>query len=567
MSQAESLSPIKVFARAAVGAVYRARWPKFRRLLDHASQQQSDWLMERIRLGRETGFGRDHGFDGIHSVEDFRKRVPIADYAAFAPYVTEVANGNTSALIPPSEKLLRFTITTGSSGTPKLNPVTTTWLKQYRQAWDLWGLKIFADHPDHLGEHMLQLAGKWDMGQTPGGHTISMVSALLARKQSPMLRPFYAVPSPVNDIPDPIARYYTALRIAIVKRVGWIVLMNPGLLVRISELGDEHKALIFRDLRDGTLSQQFDIPQEVRNALQPLISKKRPRRAAELERMASERPHFYPKDYWGPLVVGCWLGGTAGFQKRALPKYFGDVPMRDMGLVSSEGRQTIPLEDTRPEGVPSIISGFYEYLPVEEAGSAQPVVVDGTELQLDRDYYLLMTTAGGFYRYNIGDVVRCRGHVGEAPLLEFIQKGVRCGDLEGEKLTEHQLVECAHAAAAELGVALTEVTAVPTRDNQGLPRYVVLLEKSDFGNRDAAHQFLVTLEQKLFAINFLYSARRRESVLLPARLWLLPQGTWARHIREETDRRGTGDYQYKHPGIVTDADWLKQFDPEETIDL
>ncbi|MBX3443106.1 MAG: GH3 auxin-responsive promoter family protein [Planctomyces sp.] len=561
------VSTQKYFARSAISAISAVRWPPFRRLLDRAAAQQTTWLLNRVRVCQETAFGRDHGFSEIRSLADFRKRVPIAKYDHFGPYIDRVAGGETSALVPDSEQLLRFTITTGSSGVPKLNPVTSTWLKEYRRGWDIWGLKLFADHPKWLGDQMLQLAGKWDMGTTPGGFSISMVSALLARIQNPLLRPYYAIPSPVNDIPDPIARYYTALRLSIVQRIGWIVLMNPGTLIMMAELGNEHRERLIRDVRDGSLSPDFDVPGPIREQLRRQISRRDPRRARELEQIVRATGTLLPKDYWDRPVIGCWLGGTAGFQQRFLPRYFGDCSLRDMGLVSSEGRHTIPIEDGKPEGVPSIVAGFYEFLPVEDAESPMPQALAGHELEPGRDYYLLMTTSGGFYRFNIGDVVRCQGFVGQAPLVEFLQKGERCGDLEGEKLTERQFLECAHAAAAELGIQLTEITAVPTRDAEGRPRYEVLVEQGDIPDRTRGEQFLTELETRLKGINFLYNARRREHVLLPARLRLLPRGAWSRHIREETDRRGTGDYQYKHPGLVQDAAWLGRFEIVDAVEL
>ncbi len=548
-----------VFARTAIGSVYQFRWPKFRALLENARVQQEEWLMTRIRLCRDTDFGRDHGFAEIHSLADFQKRVPVSRYDHFAPYISAVANGQTSALIPPSEELAQFTITTGSGGSPKLNPVSRTWLRQYRQAWDIWGLKLFVDHPRNLGTQMLQLAGKWDMGKTPAGHQISMVSALLARAQNPMMKPYYATPSPVNDIPDPVARYYTALRLSITQRVGWIVLMNPGTLIRMAEIGDQHRELLLRDLHDGTLTTQFEIPADVRQSLAGRLARRHPGRVRQLEEIIRQTGTLYPKDYWPPLVIGCWLGGTAGFQKASLPRYFGDVPMRDMGLVSSEGRHTIPLEDTRPEGVPSIVSGFYEFLPVEEVDSAQPNVLAGHELTVDRDYYLLMTTAGGFYRFNIGDIVRCRGFVGQAPLLDFLQKGDRVGDLEGEKLTERQLLEMAHAAASQIGLSLTEVTAVPVRDAAGRPRYQVLAEQGDFQSPQQSQAFIDELDRRLMGINFLVNYRRKEGVLDAPRLLLVETGAWKALMQRESERRGTGDFQYKHPGLVQNPEWVAQF--------
>src|SRR5262249_32697850 len=149
------------------------------------------------------------------------------------------------------------------------------------------------------------------------------------------------------------------------------------------------------------------------------------------------------------------------YQSRYLEQYFGKARLRDLGLVSSEGRHTIPVENDVPAGALAVTANYYEFIPVDEIDSVSPTVLEGHELEVDRDYFLLRTTSSGYYRFNIGDIVRCRGFLGEAPLLEFLQKGDRCADLEGEKVTEHQFVEAAGTAASELAIRLGYVTVVP----------------------------------------------------------------------------------------------------------
>lgn len=560
-----SKAVISTLGRIAMMATGMVRLGKFHAQLPRASAVQREWLLDRIARCRDTRFGRDHGYGEITSLAEFRKRVPIAEYDRFGPYIDAVAGGDPSALIPADEKLLRFTITTGTSSAPKLNPVTTTWLREYRHVWDIWGLKNFVDHPGKIGCRLLQMAGTWNMGTTPGGYEISMVSALLARYVNPMIRPFYSVPSDLNDISDPVTRYYTALRLCILQDVGWIVLMNPGTIIRLAQVGHEHRESLIRDIHDGTLSSAFDIPQATRDKLAKRIRRPNPAGAARLRKLVERTGTLYPKDYWKQPVIGCWIGGTAGFQIRSVPDYFGECPLRDMGLVSSEGRHTIPLEDGKPEGVPAIGAGFYEFVPVAEIDSPQPTALEGHELQEGADYYLVMTTSAGYARYHIGDIVRCRGFRGEAPLLEFVQKGTRVGDLEGEKVTEHQVLEAAYNAAGTTGVPLGLFTAVPRRLIGEHPRYEFLVEVGDMPDPERAKAFLNQLDQNLAGLNFLWRARRREGVLAPPHLWRLPTGTWQRYIAEETGRRGTGDFQYKHPGLVQEATWLDQFRPVDVL--
>ncbi len=553
-------------ARGVVIPVYGRQLRQFERLLEQASQVQRAGLFARIERCRDTKFGRDHGFAAIRTLEDFRRQVPVARYDYFAPYIDAVGRGEFDALFPPSEKVLRFTITTGSTGKPKLNPVTTSWLKEYRQAWNLWGVKAMLDHPEKVGGKILQMIGTWNMGQTPGGIPISMVSALVARTQNPIVKPFYAVPHELADISDVTARYYTILRLSMPERIGLICLMNPGTLIKLVEVGNDNRELLIRDIFDGTLSTQFDVQPEIRRQLASRIRPNRP--CAERLRQIVERTgRLYPKDYWPAPIIGCWIGGTAGYQARYLAEYFGDVPLRDLGLVSSEGRHTIPLHDGKPEGVLAITTHYYEFVPVGEIDSLQPTVLEGHELEIGRDYYLLMTTSSGYYRFNIGDIMRCHGFVGEAPVLEFLQKGDRCGDLEGEKVTEHQFVQAADKVAGSLGIKLTYITTVPCRDGRELPRYVAVVEHGDIPDCSVAHRFLESVDRELMSTNFLYSARRREGVLGPPRLLRIRTGQWNQFVQAQIDRRGTGEAHYKHPGLVQDQSWLNEFTPVDTISI
>lgn len=514
---------------------------------------------------RESRFGRDHGFGSIQNLDDFRRQVPVSRYDYFAPYIDGVARGVHTDLFPENEPVKRFTITTGSTGIPKLNPVTPSWLKYYRESWNLWGAKMLLDHFPIVGRKILHIIGSWDMGKTQAGIPISMVSALLARNQNPVVRPFYCVPNEVTNIPDPDSRYYTMLRLCMGTNIGLIVVMNPGTLLRLAQLGDEHKESLIRDIRDGTLSSQMDVPAAIRQQIAGRIRRPDPSSARMLEEAVAQSGHLYPQSYWDRPLIACWLGGTAGYQARYLPEYFGGAYLRDQGLVSSEGRHTIPIEDGKPQGVLSIKSAFYEFIPVNEDGE-NPTVLEAHELKDGGDYHLVMTTYSGYFRFRIGDLVRCHGHIGQTPILEFLQKGDRCGDLEGEKVTEHQFLEAASNAALERGIRLGPVTAIPCRPDGKLPSYQIIVEFGDVPDSDTARGFLAGIDQRLRETNFLYRARRKEKVLGPPVLWRIPTGNWTEYVQSEIVRRGTGDAHYKHAALVQDSTMLDRFQPVDRIE-
>ncbi len=52
-------------------------------------------------------------------------------------------------------------------------------------------------------------------------------------------------------------------------------------------------------------------------------------------------------------------------------------------------------------------SGFFEFVPVDEIHSPHSTVLEAHEPQEEAEYYILLTNAGGLYRYNIQEVVSC----------------------------------------------------------------------------------------------------------------------------------------------------------------
>ena len=117
------------------------------------------------------------------------------------------------------------------------------------------------------------------------------------------------------------------------------------------------------------------------------------------------------------------------------------MPVRDVGLIASEGRMTIPLADGTPSGVLDITTHYFEFIPEEEVDSPQPTVLAAHELRGGQTYFILPTTAYGLYRYHIHDVVRVTGFHNKTPLIEFLSKGSLFANITGEKLSEYHVTQ------------------------------------------------------------------------------------------------------------------------------
>jgi len=556
---------LTAFAKAAAMPFYRRRLEKFERMLARGHAVQRATLFEKLRRCADSRFGKDHGFSRIQTIDDFRRAVPIAQYEYVAPYIKEVSEGKIEALFPADEKILAFGCTSGTSGQPKLNPVTRTWLREYRRSWEIWGTKAILAHADMIGTRILQLTGPADLDRTPSGLSVGMVSAIAVRHQSRLLRAFYATPFGVSDISEPAAKYYSILRLSMVQDVGFLIAITPANLIRLAETGNDFRESLIRDIHDGTLRSDFQLPPGFREAMASRIRVKRPDLARKFEQVVERTGKLYPKDYWRLHLATCWLGGTIGYQSRILPQYYGNVALRDLGLVSTEGRHTTPLEDFRPEGVLAVDGNYYEFVPVEEMGTPNPTVLECHELEPGAEYFLIMTTSSGLYRYDIGDVVRCVGYMGQAPLLEFLHKDDSCVDMEGEKISGHQIAQAVETAASELALKVGCVTAVPVRSEGERPHYALLIEESSISDKASAVEFLKIVDRELVKQNVMYAGKRNDLYIDPPCLVRLRNGAWSDFVTDELNRRGTAESQYKHPALLPDAKWLDRFEPIDTV--
>jgi hypothetical protein len=533
---------------------------RFKQQLASAPHVQHQVLFEKIRRCQFSQFGRDHGFSSIRSLKDFRSQVPIAGHEYIDPYVQQVVEGNATALFATWDKVLMFAQTSGTTGKSKFIPITRSALRDFKRGWQLWGIRAFLDHPSLVLADILNIVGNCELRRTPMGVPIGMASGLYARCQNPFIRRYYVLPSIMSEISDPTAKYYSMLRLSIVRSVGLVTTAIPAALVRLAKMSNDFCETLIRDIADGTLSRDFDVPARVRRGIQSRISKPNRQRASELESIVKRTGTLYPKDYWNVSLLGCWLGGTVGVQSELLGKYYGDAPRRDIGIVASEGRFTVPLEDALTSGVLDIAGNYYEFIPVDEIDSSQPTVLEGHELRPDCDYYLLITTSSGLYRYNMFDVVRCTGFDGLAPLLRFLNKGQHISDLEGEKVTEYQVVQAVADAARRLSLAIAFFTVVPVRCRDQEPHYVVMLEESVIAGGDLERRFLSVFDECLSQQNFAYKVRRDDGYLAPPRLVRTADNSWAKCTRAEVARRGVSDDQYKHPYLVLDSSFLDRFE-------
>src|SRR5689334_17609138 len=86
-----------------------------------------------------TAYGRDHRFDAVRTVADYRRHVAVAGYEGIESYIDRVRKGETQALLADPH-IHMFALTSGTTATRKFIPVTQRYLDDYKRSWNIWGL-------------------------------------------------------------------------------------------------------------------------------------------------------------------------------------------------------------------------------------------------------------------------------------------------------------------------------------------------------------------------------------------------------------------------------------------
>ena len=94
----------------------------------------------------ETEYGREHGFASIGSLADYASAVPVVTYEDIAERVKRMANGESNVLT--AEDPVMFARTSGTTGEPKLIPVTPTCRgRDHADQMRTWLYHAQKDHP------------------------------------------------------------------------------------------------------------------------------------------------------------------------------------------------------------------------------------------------------------------------------------------------------------------------------------------------------------------------------------------------------------------------------------
>jgi hypothetical protein len=195
---------------------------------------------------------------------------------------------------------------------------------------------------------------------------------------------------------------------------------------------------------------------------------------------------------------------------------------------------------------------FMEFMPVEEYGKAQPETIGLADVELGRNYALVISTNGGLWRYLIGDTIQ---FTSLAPyrirvsgrLKHFI-------NAFGEEVIVDNADHAIAVASRQTGAVVRDYTAGPVYFAEGGNGAHEWLVEFDKAPESLAH-FTYELDQALKACNSDYEAKRHKDIALRMPLVsALPEGTFSRWLKSRNKLGG----QHKIPRLSNDRTYIEE---------
>ena len=260
---------------------------KFEDACEIADTYTEELLMRLINDAKDSEYGKKYHFDQIHSIEDYKRLVPISQYDDYEPYIMKMYKENVDDQLT-GRHCIQFALTSGSTGLPKLIPVVQDVIDLYS---DMGCSRTFALGSRYLKEHnkkfpyykCLNLIEVTDYSSDKGKKMGAISETALER-----IKPFFKY---VSTSPDEIIfpkekidlKYLKLLFALREENICFIASAFTTVVADLFVYLSEHWESLVEDIKNGTISKNIEMSAELRKTLTAKL-RPDPKRANELKK-------------------------------------------------------------------------------------------------------------------------------------------------------------------------------------------------------------------------------------------------------------------------------------------
>ncbi|PKP35918.1 MAG: hypothetical protein CVU00_00320 [Bacteroidetes bacterium HGW-Bacteroidetes-17] len=330
---------------------------KTNKWVSNGIEYQKKTLNYLISQGKETKFGKDHHFAQIHDYESFKKHVPIRSYEDIREYIERIKSGEKDVLWPG--KPIYFCKSSGTTSGVKYLPISKESLPNHINSARNALLNYIHEnnHPELVNGKMIFLQGSPELSSTNGIST-GRLSGIVAHH---------------------VPRYLQSNRL-------------PSFKTNCIENWEEKVDAVVEE----TINENMTLIGGIPPWLQMYFTK-------VLERSGKKNiKEVFPALQL--IVVG---GVNFNPYKKTFEKLIG--PNVDFLEVYPASEGFFAYQNSQKERDLLLLLNeniFYEFIPANESMSTSPNRICLEDVELNKNYALVVNSNAGFWGYLIGDTIK-----------------------------------------------------------------------------------------------------------------------------------------------------------------
>ncbi len=450
------------------------------KLRKNAVALQQKTFIDLINQAKNTAFGKTHHFAGIKTYVDFKKNVPVYDYEDLRPYIDRVAQGEENVLWPGKPAYLAKT--SGTTSGVKYIPISKESMPQHIKAARNALLSYIYEtgNADFVDGKMIFLQGS-PVLTIKAGIAVGRLSGIVAHHVPGYLQKSRLPSNGVNCIDD------------------W----EQKVDAIVAETGDQ-------DMR--------------------LISGIPPWCQMYFDRLSEVSGGKKIKDIFPNFKL--YVHGGVNFEpyRARMEESIGFAIDSIETYPASEG--FIAFQDSQKEkGLLLMVDSgiFYEFIPADEFYNDEPTRIGLEDIELDKNYAIILNTSAGLWGYSLGDTVK---FVSKNPYKITVTGRIKHYiSAFGEHVIGEEVEQALMSVANEQGVDVIEFTVAPQVNPQKgqLPYHEWFIE---FGKAPAdLAAFALKVDKALQKKNIYYFDLIHGNILQPLIIQSLKKDTFINYMR------------------------------------
>ncbi|WNI35608.1 GH3 auxin-responsive promoter family protein [Chryseobacterium sp. SG20098] len=461
----------------------------------NAEKNQEDLLLSLVKTAQKTLFGREHDFENIHSVKEFQDRVPVADYEDLKPYIERVKKGQSNILWTETPEY--FAKTSGTTSGSKYIPISKEGMPfQIAGAQSaLFHYISKKNNADFVNGKMIFLQGSPELEEVFGIKT-GRLSGIVAHHIPNYLQKNRLPSWETNIIEDWETKVDKIIEETEHENMTLISGIPPWLIMYFEKLTEKHGKKIKQLFPNLQLIVTGGVNYEpYRDKMEDLLG--------------------------GKVDIVQTFPASEGFFA-----FQDDYTKEGLLLLTNHGI-------------------FYEFIPLEEYGKPGARRLTLKEIELHKDYALILTTNSGLWAYSIGDVVR---FISKDPYRVLVSGRTKhFTSAFGEHVIAFEVEEAMKATLEEHPAQITEFHLAPqVNPAEGLPYHEWLIEFEK--EPEHLEAFRDELDQQLRARNTYYDDLISGNILQKLQITRLAKNAFHEYAKSQGKLGG----QNKTPRLAND---------------